>query len=108
MTLDAGVGRLNIVEAGGVKDRSANWSRHMLAARSMTLFAADVPFADFFGRRVVVDGMAPVAERARRSLEVIWGIQRRPPVSIVRHEIPFPHFVRDVPVCGLWEIVVAY
>ena len=82
MTLDAGVGRVNIVEAGRIKDRSANWSGHMLAAGSMTLFATDVPFANFLGRNVIVDGMASVAERSCRSFEVIRWIKRRPPVGM--------------------------
>ena len=54
MTLNASVVRMDVVEASRVEDRATRFLRHVGAARTVTPFATDVPFADGFGRDVVV------------------------------------------------------
>ena len=61
----------------------------------MALLTADVPLGGRAGRHVVVDGVAPVAERTRGTREVVRWVERRPPV--VLHEVGLPRLVRHVP-----------
>ena len=65
MTLDARVIGMDIVEAARIEDIVARRAGDVCAAGSVALFAADIPFADGFGRDVVVHRMAAVAERSR-------------------------------------------
>ena len=102
MTLDARIAGTHIAEAGRIEDGLAHWPVHMLAARSVAFLAADVPFADFFGRDVVIDRMAAVAQRPGRTFEIVRRVQRGPPIGGVRHEVVLPHFVRDIPLGRLW------
>ena len=108
VTLDADVVGVHIIRsAPGLRMLARVGLGNMLAARTVAPLAADVPFGDRFGRDVVVHRMAAVAKRPGRPLEIVRRIKRRPPVGRVRHEIGPPHLVRDVPLRGLREIVVA-
>src|SRR6516164_933870 len=107
MTLDASIIGVHIVEASRVEYRVTRFQGHMSASRTVAPLTANIPFADGFGRNIVVHRMASVAKRSSWPLEIIRWVQRRPPVGSIRHEIAPPHFVRDVPLSRLREIIVA-
>src|SRR5215831_18493425 len=107
MTLDANVVGMHIVEVRGIEDVVARRVGYMSAPSAMAPLAADIPFADRFGRDIVVHRMAAIAKRAGRTLEVVSGVKRRSPIGVVRHKIAPPLFVRYVPLRGLRKIIVA-
>lgn len=61
MTLDAYIIRLHGVEAGWIYDIRPRWARYVVAARTVALFAADIPFGNRLFCNVVIDRMATVA-----------------------------------------------
>src|SRR5689334_24281385 len=67
MALYTGVVRLHEILAGGIEDVDEGGMRGMGAACAMTHLAADIPFGRLFGVEIVIDGMAPVAERPGRT-----------------------------------------
>src|SRR5579863_3037992 len=97
MTLDARIGGVHIVESRWVEDGRAYRAIDVLAAGTVALLATNVPLRYGFVCNIVVHGVAAVAERACRSLEVVGWIQWRPPISIVRYEVTFPHLMGDIP-----------
>src|ERR1700722_18659917 len=107
MTLDARIGGVHIIEPRRVEDGRAYRAADVLTAWAVAPLATHIPLGDGFVRDVVVYGMAAVAERPRRPLEVVGRIKGRPPISIVGYEVTFPHLVRDVPLRGVREKVIA-
>ena len=80
----------------------------MLATGTVAAFAADVPFGDLLGVDVVVDGVAAIAGRVGRALEIASGIERCPPIrSGVWDVLLQPLFVADIPLNGKRVVVVA-
>ena len=69
----------------------------MLAAGAVTLFAADTPFRNRLLLDIVINRVTPVAERAGRPFEVIWWIERSPPVGPILDEIGSPDLISDIP-----------
>src|SRR5690349_11743413 len=96
MALYAGVVRLHEILAGGIEDVDEGGMRGMGAARAMTHLAADIPFGWQFGVEIVVDRVAPVAERSSGTIGIVTlgiGIIRRPPVAVfIGHVIFRPLF----------------
>src|SRR5580658_3432601 len=106
MTLDAGVVGMHVVEAARIENGRAHGMVNVRAARTVTPFAADIPFADAFGGDVIIHRVTAVAQRSGWSLEIVRRIKRCPPIGIVGYEIPFPLPVRDIPLRRLWEIII--
>src|SRR5579864_390038 len=79
----------------------------MRAARTVTTFASYVPFRDLIGVNVVIDGVAAIAGGPGRTLHVVGRIVGFPPVGALGYKIGLPGVMRDVPLCGLREIIVA-
>src|SRR5690242_10361579 len=79
----------------------------MLASRPVALFTADVPFGHRLFLNVVVDRMAAIAQGTRRSFLIVRRVKRSPPVGPVFHEIRSPDLVRDIPLRGKNEVVIA-
>ena len=79
----------------------------MLAARSMTFFAADIPFGHLFGLHVVIDGMAAVTIGTGGPVKVARAIKRNPPIRSRFDVIWQPTLLRYVPLSRQWIIVVA-
>ena len=85
MTLNAGIVRAPGIEPRGVHNRGWHGPLNMFAARTMTFFAAHVPFCDLLRFHVVVYGVAAVASRPRRTFHVVGWIERDPPVRVRLH-----------------------
>src|SRR3984893_2091152 len=107
MALDAGVVSLDVVHVCGIQDVGARGIRGMLAARTVAAFAADIPLGNLFCVDVVVDRVAAVAGGAGGALKIIRGVERGPPVRTVGYEVGTPDVIGDVPLGGLWVIVVS-
>src|SRR5579863_654598 len=75
VTLDAGVVGVDIAEARRVEDVVAHRLLDMRLAGAMTFFAADIPFRDRPGRDIEIDGVAAVAERSGRALEIVGWVE---------------------------------
>src|SRR5579862_2891963 len=76
----------------------------------MALLAADIPFGRRLGRDVVVDRVAAIAQRARGASGIVASgvrIMRHPPIAVGRDMVRKPSFVRNVPLRGEREIVIA-
>ena len=58
VALNTDVVGLHVVELCGVDDVRKSLVRHMLAARSMTAFATDIPLRDLLGHDIVVHRVA--------------------------------------------------
>ncbi len=69
----------------------------MFATGAMAFFAAYVPFRGHPGLNVVVDRMAPIAERTSRPFHIVGRIEWRPPVGALSDEVRAPHLVAHVP-----------
>ncbi len=80
----------------------------MLAARAVAALAAHVPLCKAVIAKIEVYRMAAVAGCARRALEIVGRIERRPPVRAVGDEIGPPHVVHNVPLRGLRIVIVAH
>src|SRR5438105_868905 len=102
MALDADVIGLQRIEARRIHDAGSAGRPDVIAAWSMALFAADVPFRHRLGLDVVVNRMAAIAKRSSRPLHVVGGIEFRPPVGTVGGEVGTPHLVREVPLSREW------
>lgn len=107
MALNAGIVGLNIVEARGIDNIATRGVRVVFAAWAVTLFAANVPLDNFLGVNVVTNGMAAIAGWACGPLHVVRRIKGLPPVSSLCNEIEAPLVYRDIPLSGLWVVVVA-
>src|ERR1700730_3572311 len=107
MALDAGVVSLDVVHVCGIQDVGARGIRGMLAARTVAAFADDIPLGNLFCVDVVVDRVAAVAGGDGGALKIIRGVERGPPARTVGYEVGTPEVVGDVPLGGLWVIVVA-
>src|ERR1700735_60251 len=106
MTLDAGVGCLNVVHARRIQSVAARWMLDVLASRAMAFLSADVPLRHLFRVDGVTDGVAAVACRSCGTLHIVGRIKRFPPVGSFGHEIRPPNAVGDVPLSRLGEIIV--
>ena|SRR5437867_7621437 len=73
----------------------------------MAFLAPDIPLGHGLGADIVVYRMAAVAQRTRRTLEVVGRIECRPPVRPGFDDIRRPDLLRDVPLHGKREIIVA-
>src|SRR5580693_4577278 len=107
MALDASIVCGNIIHSRGIENVSAHWMLYVLAARPVALFAAHVPLCHLFGLDVVVDGVAPVAGRARRALHIVRRIVWFPPVSSLGNEIRPPNSMGNIPLRGLGKVIVS-
>jgi hypothetical protein len=75
----------------------------MIASGTVAAFAANIPFSDLFGVNVVLDGMATVAQRARRTLKIVRRIESGPPVGTIRDKIGAPSFGGGHPIARAGE-----
>ena len=108
MALDAGVVCRHVVHLSGIQDVGACGMGDVLATGTVAAFAADIPFRHLLGVDVVVDGVAAIAGRAGRPLDIVRGIENRPPISSgVWNVILQPLFVADVPLNGKRVVVGA-
>src|SRR6202161_2972412 len=87
VALDAGVVGLHIAELGGIDDVRPALMLHVLAARAVAFLAANVPLRDFLGVDVVIDRVAPIAERPGWPLHVVRRVERRPPIHAILYEV---------------------
>ena len=79
----------------------------MIAARAVAGFTAHVPLGHVFRGNVIIDRMAPVAERTGRPLHVVGRIEGNPPVGVRRHVIREPAMMGDVPLRLERKIIIA-
>src|SRR5712671_1706793 len=107
MALDAGVTRGDIIHARRVQNIPPCRVIDMCAPGTVTALAPDIPFRYLLGLNVVIHRMAAVACWPRWPLEIVWRIERFPPIPSLRHKIRTPRFVGHIPLCGLGEIIVA-
>lgn len=107
VTLNADVRRLNCVQAGRIRDIQSGGSLDVRATGSVAPFAADVPLRHRLSLNIVVDGMAAVAQRAGRTLHVVGGVKRGPPVGVRRNHIWAPDLMGNVPLRSQRIIVIA-
>ena len=105
VTLDAYVGGLNRIQAGGIRDVLSRRPLDMPATWPVTFLAADIPLSHRFGADVVVDRVAAIAERSGRTSHVIGRIKRSPPVGIGSDLIGAPDLMGNVPL-GAQRIVI--
>ena len=79
----------------------------MFAPGSVAALAANIPFGDLMGVNVVVDGVAPVAERTGRALAVVVGVEGRPPIAFLSgHVVGKPFVLREVPLHTERDVIV--
>jgi hypothetical protein len=71
MALDAGIVGGDVIHLGWIQNVGARRVSDMLAAGTVAVFTADIPFRDLLGVDVIVDGMAAVAGRSGGSLDVV-------------------------------------
>src|SRR5262245_62099141 len=107
MTLNARIAGARHVKPRRVHDGCRTWLADVLATRTMTFFAPDVPLSDLLRLGGVIHRMTTVAERPGRTLHVPGRIERYPPIGVGLHRIRAPDFVRHVPLCGQREVIVA-
>ena len=55
MALNAGVGCINVIEARQIHDIRLGWLLHVIAARAVTLLAADIPLGHCLSSHIVID-----------------------------------------------------
>jgi len=107
VALDANVIPPNRIQCCRIHDVVLSRVSNVLATRSMTLFAADVPLRHGFGLDVVVYRVASIARRAGGAIEIGRTIIRYPPVSACFDVIREPHLLRDVPLRRERKIILA-
>jgi len=107
VALDTGVVGLHIVKLGRIDDIRAAPVLYVIAAGAVAFLAANVPLRDFLGVDIVIDRVAPIAERPGWPLHVVAGVERRPPVCTVLDEVRPPELMGDVPLRGKHKIVIA-
>ena len=108
MTLNAGVVRVHAVGTRRIEDFRAGRLRRVRRAGTVALLASHVPLGDLLRAHVVFNGVAAIARRSGRPLQIVPGIVRDPPVGVVRDEVPAPEFVRHVPLRSERKVVVAH
>lgn len=81
--------------------------RSVLASRSTTLFAADIPLRHRFGFDVVIHRVAAIAGAASRTIEIARTITRNPPVSACFDVIRKPLLLSNIPLGRQREVIVA-
>ena len=106
MALNAGVGCVNVVEAGGINDIRLRWLLHVLAARAVTLFAANVPLGYFLRHHIVIYRVAAIAGGARGAFHVVVGIIPGPPIRPNFNLVRTPDFISHVPLGRQWEKII--
>src|ERR1043166_2173360 len=106
MALNTRVIGLHVSKPRWVHNITARGMGGVIAAGAVASFTTDVPFGDSLRLNVVVHRMTAVAGRPHRAFHVIRRIQRGPPIRTVGHEIRAPYMIGDIPLCGLWEIIV--
>src|SRR5438094_8865143 len=97
MALNTNIVGRDEVKACWIDDGSPRGSGELLATGAMAFFAAYIPFRGRPCPNVVVDRVAPIAERTSRPLRIVGGIEWRPPVRPLSDEVRTPHFVINVP-----------
>ena len=107
MTLNASVVGVHIAEAAWIEDSVSHRTRDVSTPGAMATFAADIPFADGLCSDVVIHRVTAIAQRPRRTLEIVRRIERCPPIGGIRHEIAPPNLVGDILLRRLREIVVS-
>ena len=90
MTLNAGVVRVHLVEAGRIEYVVAGRVRHMRFTGAVTFLAADVPLGWGLGGDVEINGVTTVAQWSSRTLEIVRRIKRSPPVGAVGDKVGPP------------------
>src|SRR6516164_4441647 len=108
MTLNAGVVRVHVVEAGRIEYIVAGRVRHMRFAGAVTFLAADVPLGWGLGGDVEIHGVTAVAQRGGRPLEIVGRVKRSPPVRAVRYKVGPPQLMSDIPLSRVNEVIVAH
>src|ERR1700733_2169587 len=81
--------------------------RDMFASRTVAFLASNIPFSDFLGLDVVVDGMASVARRSCWPVSVVRTVVRNPPVSSRLNVIGQPTLLGDIPLSWQRVVIVA-
>lgn len=107
MTLNAAIVCPDKIEARGIDNVCARRVCDMLAPGPVAPFTPNIPLGHGFRFDVVIHRMATVAQRARRALEIVGRIQKRPPVRSVFYEIGPPDLVRDIPLRWQDKVVIA-
>jgi len=107
MALNADIIGPDVIQASWIHDIQRSWLLHVIAARTVTLLTAHIPFRHGLCLDVVVHGMASVAQGARRALEVVLPVIPGPPVRTGLGVVGAPNFVDDVPLRGLGEEIIA-
>src|ERR1700676_1179968 len=107
MALNASVSCVNVAEARRIHDICLRWLLHVIAARAVTLLAADIPLGHFLRAHIVIDGMASIAGGSGRALHVVFGIILGPPVCPRLNIVGAPDFMGHVPLGWQREVIVA-
>src|ERR1700722_1206948 len=106
MALDTGIACRDIIHSRRIQNVSARGMLHMLAARSVALFATNVPFRYPLGLDVVINRVASIAGRPRGTLHIVRRIKRFPPIGPLRDEIRTPDAMGHIPLRGFWKVIV--
>src|ERR1700733_172185 len=80
MAGNTGIVRSHVAHPGGVQYIGPRWIRYVFAARTVTAFASDIPFGGLLAVNVVIDRVAAIARRTRRTLQIVGRVIGRPPV----------------------------
>src|SRR5882724_1833679 len=108
MALDANIAACEPSQPRGIHNAGARRLLGVRPSRSVALFTTYVPFRHLLRADVVIDRMASVAQRTRRTLVIRRGIERRPPIRFGRDVVRAPDLMLDVPLRGQRKIIVAH
>src|SRR5579863_5162709 len=107
MALNADIVGSHIIELARVHDVLARGMRRVRSTRTVAALTTYVPLGHGICSDVEVHRVAAVAERAGRTLHVVRGVKRGPPVCPVPDEVWQPLLVRDIPLRRKYKIIVA-
>src|ERR1700733_2237754 len=106
MALDTGIAGRDIIHSRRIQNVPARGLLHMLAARSVALFASNVPLRHLLGMDVVIDRVASIAGRPRGPLHIVGRIKWLPPVRPFGDEIRTPDAMGHIPLRGFGKIII--
>ena len=107
MTLNASVAGRDVIHVRRIDNVAACGVCDMVATRTVTPFAADVPLSYLLGVNVIPDRMTAVAKRSRWAVHVVRWVESGPPVASRGRNLIFtPFLVLNLPLHGQREIVV--
>ena len=107
MALDADIICADKVELLRIYDIGWRSVGYVGAAWAVALFAPDIPLRDLLGVNVIVDGVAAVAGWSGGAIEIRGPVEGDPPVCASFHVIREPLLLRNIPLRGQWEVIVA-